>query len=59
MSDKESNLIPEPVEAAVYRKLHERRADWIEEKRRARDYQAQLENAKKTPKTYGWPNWWC
>ncbi len=31
-----------PVEAYVYARLHERRENWIEDLRRARDHQARL-----------------
>lgn len=33
--------------AEIYARLHERRADWVEERRRAREYQAELAEASK------------
>jgi len=32
--------------AEIYARLHERREDWVEERRRARDYQAELAEAR-------------
>lgn len=43
----------EPVEAAVYAKLHETRDSFIDDRRRARDYQAQL--AEKLEEGYWTP----
>lgn len=34
------------TQAEIYAKMHERRFDFIEERRRARDYQAQLAEAR-------------
>jgi hypothetical protein len=38
----DETLIPPPVEAAIYKKLHATREDWCDDLRRARDYQAEI-----------------
>lgn len=42
----ENDSLPLPVEARVYARLHESRDSHIEERRRARDYQAALRDVE-------------